>query len=108
MHWHIRILATFDIVVGATLGSVAAVEIYRSIGSFLPTPQGTLSFFVALIWAITGAAGMLMGLAIPALMIASGFGLLRMRPWARTLSIVLSMILLPAVPIGAAASSYFS
>ncbi len=106
MKWHIRILGFLYLAIGIIAGYVGAVKIYPSIGSFPTSSQGSFAFVVAAIWVILAVFGALIGLAIPTLMIVGGIGLLGMRPWARAMSIVLSMVLLPAIPIGAAATLY--
>jgi hypothetical protein len=106
MRWHIRILAALYIAIGILAGGLLGVETLESSGSFLGPAPGEFSGALGSALSTLAAVFGLVALSLTALMVTSGIGLLRRRRWARTLSIATSMALLPAVPIGAAASLY--
>jgi len=111
MRDHVRILAYLHIVFGA-LGMTAAVIVLFVFGGIAGivgaanSGNPEASHVAMPIIAIIGLAisvGVLL-LSLPG--IIAGFGLLRFRPWARLLMIVLSALNLLSIPIGTALGVY--
>ena len=111
MRDHVRILAYLHIVFGA-LGMTAAVIVLFVFGGIAgivgaANPGNAEAWHVAM--PILGMVGLVISLCVLLLSlpgIIAGFGLLRFRPWARILTIVLSALHLPGVPIGTAIGIY--
>jgi hypothetical protein len=108
MQWHIRILAVLYIGGGILAGCLLGIETLQSSGTFWGPALGEFSGALGAALSTLAALLTLAALSLAALLITSGVGLLGMRSWSRTMSIVTAMILLPAVPIGAAATLYMS
>ena len=111
MRDHVRILAYLHIVFGA-LGTIAAVIVLFVFGGIAgivgaTNPGDPDAWHVAMpVIGVVGLVicGFVLLLSLPGLI--AGFGLLRFRPWARMLAIVLSALDLPGVPIGTALGVY--
>lgn len=111
MRDHVRILAYLHIVFGA-LGTIAAVIVLFVFGGIAgivgaSNPGDPQAWHVAMpIIGFVGLVicGIVLLLSLPG--IIAGFGLLRLRPWARMLTIVLSALNLLSVPIGTALGIY--
>jgi hypothetical protein len=111
MRDHVRILAYLHIVFGG-LGAVAAIIVLFVFGGIAgvvgaSNPGDPQAWHVAMpILGVIGLviSGFVLLLSLPG--IIAGFGLLRFRPWARILGIVLSALDLPGVPIGTALGVY--
>ena len=111
MRDHVRILAYLHIVFGS-LGIVAAVIVLFVFGGIAgivgaSNPGDPQAWHVAM--PILGIVGLVISvfvllLSLPG--IIAGFGLLRFRPWARLLTIVLSALNLLSIPIGTALGIY--
>ena len=104
MNKHIKVLALLCLLSGA-MGLVALLVmlVVFGIGGFMAAMDDPQAGF------IIGILGMIMVMvsalaSIPNLI--AGFGLLRYRDWARTLTLILCFIHLPAFPIGTAAGAY--
>ena len=93
---HITVLAALRI--GFSLLGVLSdlFVIVAVIGGGLISGDETVVAITSLVGAIIG--GFILLLALPG--IVAGFGLLRKRPWARILTLVLAVFDLMAVPIG--------
>ena len=76
------------------LGGVAGigVALLFGLGGFGAAPQAEFAWLLPAIGALYGVLG--------ALQLAAGFGLLGLKPWARTLQIVLAAIMLLGIPCG--------
>jgi hypothetical protein len=111
MRDHVRILAYLHIGFGA-LGMTAAVIVLFVFGGIAgivgaANPGNPEAWHVAM--PILGMVGLVISVCVLLLSlpgIIAGFGLLRFRPWARILTIVLSALHLPGVPIGTAIGIY--
>ena len=109
MAGHLRILAALRIVMGA-LGLGAGVLALLFFGGLaglvgITDQSGGARIAVPILGGIGGLAFLLATvLALPSLI--AGIGLLRLRPWSRILTIVLSVIDLFQVPIGTALGFY--
>ncbi len=111
MRDHVRILAYLHIVFGA-LGTLAALLVLFVFGGLAgivgaTNPGDPNAWRIAM--PVLGVVGMVISgfvllLSLPG--VIAGFGLLRFRPWARMLTIVLSALDLPGVPIGTALGVY--
>jgi hypothetical protein len=111
MRDHVRILAYLHIGFGA-LGMVAAVIVLFVFGGIAgvvgaSNPGDPQAWHVAM--PIIGLIGLVICaivllLSLPG--VIAGFGLLRFRPWARILTIILSALHLPGVPFGTALGVY--
>lgn len=108
MATHVRILAWFNIVLGA-LGVLAAAVTFAGL-SIIPAIITTAAEQAAALpvqWIqimITAIVGLILVLSLPSLIL--GFGLYNLRPWARILGLVLAAIHLLNVPIGTVISLY--
>jgi hypothetical protein len=111
MRDHIRIVAYLNIVLGA-LGVVAALIVLLVFGGVagivgLRNPGHLHAWHVAIpVLGIVGFAIFVLVLVLSLPGIIAGVGLLKLRPWARILGIVLSALNLPGVPIGTALGIY--
>ena len=111
MRDHVRILAYLHIVFGG-LGTIAAVVVLVVFGGVAGIVGATNAgdpdaMHIAMpVLGIVGLAisGFVLLLSLPG--VIAGFGLLKFRPWARILTIVLSALDLPGVPIGTALGVY--
>lgn len=102
MQTHLKVLAVLFIVFGA-LGVVAALGLMAIFGVGAGIVGATGDPDAALAIPIIGITGMaltifLLALSVPGLI--TGFGLLKLKPWARILAIVLSAINLINIPFG--------
>ena len=104
MNKHVKLLAAAYLVWGA-MGLVALliVLIFVLVGSGLAAAEDAHA------GAILGSIGMvLVGITAVASLpnILAGYGLLQYRSWARILTIILSVVHLPAFPLGTALGAY--
>ena len=110
MDTHVKILAAFHIVFGC-LGLVGAFGILIVFGGAASAVGFALSkdpdAWVALpILGIIGSVLLLLVLALSLPGIVAGWGLLKLRPWARILTIVLSVLHLINIPFGTVLAIY--
>ena len=111
MRDHVRILAYLHIFFGA-LGLLAALIVLFIFGGIagivgMANPQDADAWHVAIpILGIIGTVifALVLLLSLPG--IIAGAGLLKFRPWARVLTIVISALDLPMVPFGPALGIY--
>jgi hypothetical protein len=111
MRDHVRILAYLHIVFGS-LGTIAALIVLFVFGGIAgivgaANPGNPEAWHVAM--PILGMVGLVISVCVLLLSlpgVITGFGLLKFRPWARMLGIVLSALNLPGVPIGTAIGVY--
>ncbi len=111
MRDHIRILAYLHIVFGSLgiVGAVIVLFVFGGIAGIVgaSNPGDPQAWHVAM--PILGIVGLVISvfvllLSLPG--VIAGFGLLRLRPWARLLMIVLSALNLLSIPIGTALGIY--
>jgi len=109
METHVKVLGVLHIVLGA-LGVLLAVVLLLAFGSAIgivgTTADGEEA---ALAIPLIGTAGsalviFILALSIPGIVV--GVGLLKFRPWARIVGIVLSALSLINIPIGTVAGIY--
>lgn len=111
MRDHVRILGYLHIVFGA-LGLFGALIVMLIFGGAagivgLADPHDADAWHIAIpIIGIVGTAITMLVLALSIPGLVAGVGLLRLRPWARILTIVLSALNLLNVPIGTALGIY--
>ena len=110
MDTHVKVLAWLYIVFGAlgTLAALAVMTVFGIAGAASAASVGSdADALVALpLIGIAGAAlvGFLLLVSLPG--VFAGIGLLKFRPWARVLTIVLSVLNLVNFPIGTALGIY--
>ena len=102
---HIRILGILYIVIGG-LGVAAALIVFGIFGGIAGVARAgerpeAVPFFVLL-----GGLAMTVVLSMSAPSIIAGIGLLYFKPWARVLTIILSVIHLFNLPVGTALGIY--
>jgi hypothetical protein len=109
MRQHVRILAILHIILGG-LGVCAAMILMAIFGGLAGlvnfsehTPDGMVGSAVL---GLIGAAVTVVILVISLPGLIAGIGLLSYQPWARILTIVLSALELPAVPLHTALGIY--
>ncbi|MGQ9918201.1 MAG: hypothetical protein ACUVS7_12355 [Bryobacteraceae bacterium] len=108
METHVKILAWFNLILGA-LGCLVAAATFAG-GSLIPAlvalAAGEAGFLPASILQaiVTVIVAIVLVLSLPSLIL--GFGLYNLRPWARILGIVLAAIHLLNVPLGTIISVY--
>ncbi|RPI56726.1 MAG: hypothetical protein EHM55_04330 [Acidobacteria bacterium] len=107
MDTHVKVLAVLYIIFGA-LGTLAGLGLmallsFIGVAGAASDPDAWMALPVL---GITGAAlgAFLLMLSLPG--VIAGFGLLKYRPWARILTIVLSALNLMNFPIGTALGVY--
>lgn len=111
MRDHIRILAYLHIVFGSLgiVGAVIVLFVFGGIAGIVgaSNPGDPEAWHVAM--PIIGIVGLVLSVLVLMLSlpgVIAGFGLLRFRPWARLLMIVLSALNLLSIPIGTALGIY--
>ena len=105
MEHHLKILGILYIVIGG-LGVAAALIVFGIIGGIAGIARAgehpeAVPFLVLL-----GGLAMVVVLAMSAPSIIAGIGLLYFKPWARVLTIILSVIHLFNIPFGTALGIY--
>ncbi|MCL5746126.1 MAG: hypothetical protein M1541_19720 [Acidobacteria bacterium] len=111
MRDHVRILAYLYIFFGA-LGLLAALAVLFIFGGLagivgIANPQADDAWHVAIpILGIIGTVVFVLVLLLSLPSVIAGAGLLKFRPWARILTIVLSALNLPMAPFGTALGIY--
>ena len=110
MDTHVKVLAVLYIVFGAlgTLAALAVMAVFGIAGVASAAAAGSdADAWIALpIIGITGTAlaGFLLLLSLPG--VIAGIGLFKFRPWARILTIVLSVLNLMNIPFGTVLGIY--
>ena len=109
MHTHVKVIGILHIVLGGlgVLGGAIAMMVMGGIAGIVGLSDHSSDAAVAM--PILGLIGgfifiVLMVLSLPSIIV--GFGLIRFRPWARTLAIVLSVLHLFNIPFGTALGVY--
>jgi len=109
MDTHVRVLGALNIVLGAlsALAGVALLLLFGGVAGIIGVSAKEPAALVAI--PLLGLIGtflcvLLLVLSLPAIL--TGYGLLKYRPWARILGIVLSAINLINVPIGTVLGIY--
>ena len=106
---HIRVIAWLHIVFGALglLAAVVALLFFGGIAGLVGVTDHTSNARAAVpILSIIGGIAFVALAALSAPTLAAGIGLLRYRPWARIVAIVLSALHLFNVPLGTALGIY--
>ena len=107
MEQHVKVLAVLNIVFGA-LGVLTAILILVFFGGLAAVVSSDVqpdAQAAAVLGGIGGIGAVIVGaLSLPSLI--TGLGLLKFRPWAQTLGIVMSVLSLPAIPFGTALGAY--
>ena len=111
MRDHVKILGILHIVFGALgiVGAVIVLLIFGGIAGIIGVAGDTSDTDRATGMAVLGGIGLIVFIIILVLSIPSlvaGIGLLKYKPWARMLTIVLSALDLLHVPIGTALGIY--
>lgn len=108
MAQHIKLLAVLHIVFGALgiLGALLVMTIGGGLAGFVAATDADADGVAGSLMAIISAVitGIILLLSVPHLI--AGVGLLRFRPWARILAIVVSCVELFNVPFGTALGVY--
>jgi len=108
MEQHIKIVAILNIILGA-LGLCIALFVLVFFGGLAglagsqPDPEAEVG--AAVLGAIGGIAALLVA-AISAPGLIAGIGLLSYKPWAQTLTIIVSILHLLNIPLGTALGIY--
>ncbi len=107
MQTHVKILAWFNVVLGALgvlagfalfSGAMVVAEIFRYAVEEAGMPAEVLQLLAVVVTAV------ILVMSLPCLIL--GYGLMKLRPWARILGIVLAALNLLNVPLGTAVSLY--
>lgn len=108
MATHVRVVAILFLVFGGMLavaGLVASL-FFGGVGSLAGTSADDGALLAALVLRLTGVALTLLLIAVALPCLIAGWGLLKTRPWARTLGIVLAAISIVNFWIGTAFGVY--
>jgi hypothetical protein len=105
MEQHVKILAILYIVIGG-LGVVAALVVFGIFGGIAGMAHAGRNPEAAPFFVLMGGLAMTIVLAISLPSVIAGVGLLNYRPWARVLTIILSVIHLFSIPVGTALGIY--
>ena len=109
MEQHVKILAVLNIIYGGLL-VIAAVFVFLVMGGIagFVTASDTTgdAANAAPILGMIGVGVAIFLLVLSAPSIIAGFGLLKFRPWARILTIILSALHLLSIPFGTALGIY--
>lgn len=109
METHVKVLGFLQILLGS-LGVVMAgflVLVFGGAASVLGTAgdRDAAAIAIPVIGIIgTGIAMFILAISVPGIVV--GIGLLRFRPWARVLGLILSSLLLIHVPLGTVVGAY--
>jgi len=111
MRDHVKILGILHIVFGSLgiLGAVVVLLIFGGIAGIVGVSADTAEADRATGMAVLGGIGVVVFIVIVVLSVPSliaGIGLLKYKPWARILTIVLSALDLVHVPVGTALGIY--
>ena len=110
MERHVTILGAFHIAFGAIglLAALAILVIFGGAASLIALGAASEpdALIAAPIVGIVGTVLMLAALILSVPGIAAGFGLMNYRPWARMLTVVLSLLHLFNFPFGSALGVY--
>ena len=106
---HVKILGVLHVVYGilGVLAGIVVLLIFGGLAGLVSVADRSGDALIAV--PILGGIGafvfiLLLALSLPG--IIAGFGLLKLRPWARMLTIVLSALELMSVPVGTALGIY--
>jgi hypothetical protein len=108
MQTHVKVLATLHIVFGA-IGVLIGLGVFAVLGGIAGLVQMDGDPDAAMAIPILGGVGglvLFVALLLSVPSIIAGVGLLKFRPWARILTIVLSILELLNVPFGTALGVY--
>jgi hypothetical protein len=104
---HVRVLAWFNVVMGA-LGVLLALVVFAGasvLPALLEASRADIGVPMAVVeLVVTVVVGFILLMSLPCLIL--GWGLYNFRPWARVLGLVLSALNLLNVPFGTALSLY--
>ena len=108
MATHVKIIAVLYIMFGAlaSLGAFFSSLIFGVLGMFIGSQADQGAGVGAAMLGFVGITLMIVLLTIGALSIICGWGLWKLRPWARIMAIILGAISLPKIPIGTAFGIY--
>lgn len=109
METHVKVLGVLHIVLGilGALGALAIIVIFGGVATLIGMNDSAPEAQVAL--PIVGAIGSIIAIFVLLISlpgIIAGIGLLQYRPWARTLTIIISALELLNIPIGTALGIY--
>ena len=102
---HVKILGILYIVIGG-LGVAAALIVFGIFGGIAGVVKAGQHAEAVPLFVLLGGLAMIVVLAISAPSLIAGVGLLYFKPWARVLTIILSVIHLFSVPFGTALGIY--
>jgi hypothetical protein len=105
MEQHIKILGILYMVIGG-LGVVAALIVFGVFGGVAGVIKAGQHPEAVPLLLLLGGLAMTVVLAMSAPSLIAGIGLLYFKPWARVLTIILSVIHLFSVPFGTALGIY--
>jgi len=110
MEQHVRILAVLYLVLGALgiVGALVLLAIFGGIAGIVgiaahQVPDARIAIPIV---AAIGVGFFLLVIVVSLPGVIAGYGLLRFRPWARVLAIVLSALSLMSVPFGTLLGAY--
>lgn len=108
MRDHIRVLGYLNIAMGVlgALGGLAILLIFGGLAGIVGIQGDRDSALTGSVFAGIGVALAILALILSLPSILGGWGLLRYRPWARVLMIIISILHLFNVPIGTALGVY--
>jgi len=105
MEQHVKILGILYVVIGG-LGVAAALIVFGVFGGIAAVIKAGQHPEAVPLFVLLGGLAMIVVLAMSAPSILAGIGLLCFKPWARVLTIILSVIHLFSVPFGTALGIY--
>ncbi len=105
---HVKILAILNIVLGG-LGVISALVVlifFGGLAGVASTDSNPEAATGAAALGLIGGIGALIIAVLSVPCLIAGLGLLKFRPWAQTLAIVMSVLNLPGIPFGTALGIY--
>jgi len=105
---HVKILAILNIVLGG-LGVISALVVlifFGGLAGVASTDSAPEAATGAAALGLIGGIGALIIAVLSVPCLIAGLGLLKFRPWAQTLAIVMSVLNLPGIPFGTALGIY--
>jgi len=105
---HVKILAILNIVLGGlgVIGALVVLLVFGGIAGLSTLGRNPDAAMAAPFMGLIGGTIAIFILVVSAPAVIAGFGLLKLRPWARILTIILSVLHLFNVPIGTALGVY--
>jgi len=108
MEEHVKVLAILNIVLGGlgVIGALIILIVFGGLAGLVAADHDPDAGVGVAALGIIGTIAFLIVFVLSVPCVIAGFGLLKFRPWAQTLTIVMSILNLIHIPIGTALGIY--